>query len=241
MARKKVKLAWIANESSRKATYKKRKKGLLKKVRELSTLCGVPACAVICGPQTSQPLEVWPTAAEAREIIVKFKRLPEMEQSKKMMNQEGFLRQRLAKLKEQLKRQQRDNREAEATVLMYQSLAGKGMHGVTTEDLNELSWLMESKMKVVEERIEILKRAAAAAVPPVKVQAREETSVKNEMRGGEKAMPFHDHVVAMEMESLQRQQWFMELMNSHDPTGYGSGGMVGQFGDSNPWLDACFP
>uniref|UniRef100_A0A804I4U9 MADS-box domain-containing protein n=1 Tax=Musa acuminata subsp. malaccensis TaxID=214687 RepID=A0A804I4U9_MUSAM len=39
MARKKVKLAWIANDSMRRATFKKRKMGLMKKVNKLAMLC----------------------------------------------------------------------------------------------------------------------------------------------------------------------------------------------------------
>ncbi|CAH8259504.1 unnamed protein product [Arabidopsis lyrata] len=60
MTRKKVKVAYISNNSSRKATFKKRKKGLMKKVNELSTLCGINACAIIYSPYDSNP-EVWPS------------------------------------------------------------------------------------------------------------------------------------------------------------------------------------
>jgi SRF-type transcription factor (DNA-binding and dimerisation domain) len=59
MARKKVNLAWIQNDAIRRATFKKRKKGLIKKASELSTLCGVDTCVVIYGPQDQKP-EVWP-------------------------------------------------------------------------------------------------------------------------------------------------------------------------------------
>ena len=121
MARKKVKLAWITNDSARRATFKKRKKGLMKKVSELSTLCGVNACAIIYSPYDSQP-DVWPTPSDAHHVLTRFKSLPEMEQSKKMMNQEGFLRQRITKLKEQLRKQQKENRELEITQLMFQTL-----------------------------------------------------------------------------------------------------------------------
>ncbi|KAI4333301.1 hypothetical protein L6164_018131 [Bauhinia variegata] len=41
MTRGKVKLQLIANESTRRAAFRKRKKGLLKKVDELTKLCGV--------------------------------------------------------------------------------------------------------------------------------------------------------------------------------------------------------
>ncbi|MBA0678403.1 hypothetical protein Goari_019753 [Gossypium aridum] len=54
MIRKKVKLAYITNDSSRKATYKKRKKGLMKKMSELSTYCGIDTCAIMYSPYESQ-------------------------------------------------------------------------------------------------------------------------------------------------------------------------------------------
>ncbi|MBA0880711.1 hypothetical protein Goshw_025403 [Gossypium schwendimanii] len=54
MIRKKVKLSYITNDSSRKANYKKRKKGLMRKMSELSTLCGIGACAIMYSPYESQ-------------------------------------------------------------------------------------------------------------------------------------------------------------------------------------------
>ncbi|MBA0632963.1 hypothetical protein Gotri_001576 [Gossypium trilobum] len=41
MSRKKIKLAYITNDSARKTTYKKRSKGLVKKVRELIPFVGL--------------------------------------------------------------------------------------------------------------------------------------------------------------------------------------------------------
>ena len=103
MTRKKVKLAYISNDSARKATFKKRKKGLMKKVSELSTLCGIEACAIVYSPYDAQP-EVWPSPIMVQRVLSQFKNMPEMEQSKKMVNQEHFLRQRIGKANEQLKK-----------------------------------------------------------------------------------------------------------------------------------------
>ncbi|MBA0816876.1 hypothetical protein Gohar_001492 [Gossypium harknessii] len=56
MSRKKMKLAYITNDTKRKTTYKKRTNGLVKKVRELTTLCEIEACAIIHSPDfDSQP------------------------------------------------------------------------------------------------------------------------------------------------------------------------------------------
>ncbi|KAL1192031.1 Agamous-like MADS-box protein AGL80 [Cardamine amara subsp. amara] len=121
MTRKKVKLAFIANDSSRKATFKKRKKGLMKKVNELSTLCGVTACAIIYSPYDTNP-EVWPSNSGVERVVSEFRTLPEMDQHKKMVDQETFLRQRIAKATEQLRKQRKENREMEMTEVMFQDV-----------------------------------------------------------------------------------------------------------------------
>ncbi|CAH2054913.1 unnamed protein product [Thlaspi arvense] len=156
MTRKKVKLAFIANDSSRKATFKKRKKGLMKKVNELSTLCGITACAIIYSPYDSNP-EVWPSNSGVQRVVTEFRTLPEMDQHKKMVDQETFLRQRIAKASEHLKRQRKDNREIEMTEVMFQCLVGNmGMFHLNIMDLNDLGYLIEQYLKDINRRIEIL-------------------------------------------------------------------------------------
>ncbi|KAK1312350.1 Agamous-like MADS-box protein AGL80 [Acorus calamus] len=162
MARKKVKLALIANDSARKATFNKRKKGLIKKVSELSVLCGVSACAVVYGPYEARPI-VWPSAQDAQRVLARLKSLPEMEQNKKMMNQEAFLRQRVAKLREQVKRQERENREEELKELMRRCVDGEGWGALAragVEEVTALACMLEVKAKAVQERMEALRRGA---------------------------------------------------------------------------------
>ncbi|KAL2497912.1 Agamous-like MADS-box protein AGL80 [Abeliophyllum distichum] len=98
MTKKKVKLAFITNDSTRKTTFNKKKKGLMKNVSELNTLCGIDTCAIIYSPYESQP-EVWPDTQGVHCVLVQFKWMPVMEQSKK--NQESLIRQRIAKASEQ--------------------------------------------------------------------------------------------------------------------------------------------
>nr|CAN65747.1 hypothetical protein VITISV_037765 [Vitis vinifera] len=164
MTRKKVKLAYITNDSARKATFKKRKKGLMKKVSELSTLCGIDACAILYSPYDSQP-EVWPSPLGVQRVLAHFKKMPEMEQSKKMVNQESFLRQRIAKGNEQLKKQRKDNREKEITQVMYQSLTGKGLQNLNIVDLNDLGWMIDQNLKDIHKRIESLNKEAHPIIP----------------------------------------------------------------------------
>ncbi|KAE9589577.1 hypothetical protein Lal_00000195 [Lupinus albus] len=157
MTRKKVNLAYIVNDSARKATYKKRKKGLLKKVDELTTLCGIEACAIIYSPFEPQP-EVWPSPWEVQNVLSKLKRMPELEQSKKMVNQETFLKQRIVKAKEQVKKLQKENREKEMTQLIFKCLGADKVqfNNLSVTDLNDLAWLIDQNLKHIKRRMEKL-------------------------------------------------------------------------------------
>ncbi|CAN4108294.1 unnamed protein product [Withania somnifera] len=242
MTRKKVKLAFITNDSARKATFKKRKKGLMKKVSELSTLCGIDACAIIYSPYDNSP-EVWPNSMGAQRVLAEFKRMPEMEQSKKMVNQESFLRQRIAKASEQLKKQSKENREKEMTEIMYQGLTGKGLHHLNLGDLNDLGWVIDQNLKEVYKRIETVKKgastssaaaaashAAIAAPPPVEQKPA---------------------VVELGLDGMQRTQaeWFSDWMNSNtseQQIGFGHGDemIIPNFNDnhnSSVWHNGFYP
>ncbi|KAF3783939.1 Agamous-like MADS-box protein [Nymphaea thermarum] len=157
MARKKVNLAWISKDSARKATFKKRKKGLIKKVSELSTLCGIKACAIVFGPSETTP-EIWPpTAAAIRQVIEKFNDLPQVEKSKKMLNQEGFLRQRIAKLKEQQAKLAKDNKELEMKTKLIKGMKDKAaLHGAGMDELHALMCIVDARMAKVRGRNESL-------------------------------------------------------------------------------------
>ncbi|XP_074318813.1 agamous-like MADS-box protein AGL80 [Silene latifolia] len=157
MTRNKVKLAYITNDSARKATFKKRKKGLLKKMDELTTLCGVDGCAIIYSPYDEKPA-VWPNTPEARHILSKFKKLPEMEQYKKMMTQEEFLTQRVAKAHDQLNKLQRQNREKEMTDVMYQCLTNSThLENMNLIDLSDLRYVIDENLNVIKMRLNILR------------------------------------------------------------------------------------
>ncbi|KAL6964885.1 hypothetical protein U1Q18_035938 [Sarracenia purpurea var. burkii] len=161
MTRKKVNLIYITNDSVRKSTFKKRKKGMMKKAHELSTLCDVEVCVIIFSTSDAEP-EVWPSHLGAQRVIAKFRRMPELEQSKKMVNQETFARERLAKSEEQLRKQQKDNRHKEVADLMYRCLIGVGLEYLSMIDLRDLGWLLNQNTRDAGRRIESLKKGRAA-------------------------------------------------------------------------------
>ncbi|KAL5227188.1 hypothetical protein ABZP36_015453 [Zizania latifolia] len=167
MARKKISLQRIANDANRRATFRKRRKGLIKKASELATLCDVDACLVIYGEGDSQP-EVWPSVPQATAVLDYFKSLPEMEQYKKMMNQEDFLRQRIAKLWEQVHKARCENHERATALFLHDAISGclpGGLAGLTVEQLTSLDWIVKMRISAVNDRLSQLNAQAPPLAP----------------------------------------------------------------------------
>lgn len=229
-----MKLAFIANDSARKATFKKRKKGLMKKVHELSTLCGIDACAIIYSPYESQP-EVWPNNIGVQRVLAQFQRMPVMEQSKKMVNQESFIRQRITKANEQLKKQVKENQEKEMNEVMYQCLTGKGsITNLILPDLNDLGGLVDQTVKDICSRIESLKKSVAAPPPP-----------RPQVTVGFNSLTASNEMMTRGAGMHERTQWFTDWINNpseHNP-GLGPVYEMPSFVDNpNPiWSNAFFP
>ncbi|CAB4267304.1 unnamed protein product [Prunus armeniaca] len=75
----------------------------------------------------------------------------EMEQSRKMVNQESFLRQMIEKANEQLKKQRK-----EMARVLFHSLIGKSLHSLNMVSLNDLGWLIDQSLKEIRVKIKIL-------------------------------------------------------------------------------------
>ncbi|XP_017976532.1 PREDICTED: agamous-like MADS-box protein AGL80 [Theobroma cacao] len=228
MTKNTVKISYITKDSARKATFRKRKKGLLKKASELSTLCGIDASVIIYSPYNTQP-EVWPSPTEAERVLSKFKKMPKMDQSMEMMSQESFLKRRIELANKQLKRQCRDNREEEITQVMFQCLAGQGFENLNMMDLNDLEWLLEQNMRDIDRRINMLTKASHSQGSVAAASATMATP-EAMLKSGEKV-----HVESPEREvspeTEQRQQLIKDLMHSPENIGLDS---VLSFGDNNP-------
>ncbi|KAK7278066.1 hypothetical protein RJT34_23089 [Clitoria ternatea] len=155
MTRKKVKHVYIADVTARKATFKKRKKGIIKKVNELTILCGIQACALIASPFDSK-IEVWPDSEGTRHIIERYQSTSIIDRSKNV-SQESFIVHRVAKAQDQVKKKHRENREKEVTLTIFQYLkSGIIPQQLNFEELKDLERLIEKNIKQVESRIEEL-------------------------------------------------------------------------------------
>ncbi|KAL5717792.1 hypothetical protein ACHQM5_010757 [Ranunculus cassubicifolius] len=155
---RKLKLEYIENRSARRSTFKRRMNGLNESLHKFLTLCDVPVCAVVISPDEDLPL-VWPSAPEAELILTRFKNLPSAQQNYRKVTQEDMLRERIAKGKEQLKKLCEVNLHVELMGLMNEMRKGNvGIwNGASVEDAQVLVWLMERKIREVQDRIEALR------------------------------------------------------------------------------------
>ncbi|PRQ19916.1 putative transcription factor MADS-type1 family [Rosa chinensis] len=149
MARRKVRLHYIANESSRRTTFRKRKKGLLKKVGEITTLCDIKAAVIIYSPFDGKP-KVFPSHPEVHEVLTKFRDMSQKDKTRKMVDQETFLRQRIDKVREQIRKLKRDNREKEITQVMLGCLKGRTLSDLERKDLQDLNFIIERNLRELE-------------------------------------------------------------------------------------------
>ncbi|KAH1106024.1 hypothetical protein J1N35_009792 [Gossypium stocksii] len=240
MTRKKVKLAYITDDSARKATYKKRMKGLMKKLSELSTLCDIDACSIMYSPYESQP-EVWPSPMGVQQVLSKLETIPEMEKSKNMLNQESFISQKTTKAAEQLKKHCKENWEKEMTEVMFNTICGKrDVHGLNFEALSEINLLLDKKMSDIDKRIDALTKTPLNPQGVSLSSSSSLVALPSMMMVTPEAMPktsTEDIVQAdvNKMDPMQRHQWIMELMsnnNNNPQTHVGGNGMMFQFGEN---------
>jgi hypothetical protein len=153
MARKKVKMAYIVNDPTRKATGKKRAMGAMKKAGELSVLCGIDACLIIVLEDGS--VLAWPSLPEAMGVIDRYKSMPEVEQCKKKMDGEDYVRDRIGKVQEQLRKAERENRQRETMLLLHDAMAGRhgDLAGLTVEQLVGIGWTTENLIRKIKDGI----------------------------------------------------------------------------------------
>ncbi|XP_057431665.1 agamous-like MADS-box protein AGL80 [Lotus japonicus] len=163
--RGRVNLVYNSNEDARRATYLRRKKGLLKKLKELTILSGgIDACALIYSEFDDQP-EKWPSSpSELQRIITKFRSYPELEQGKKMLNQESLLDELILKANEKLAKRERKNREIQMSLRMFELLTNENIiQTMSKYDLNQLAWTIDEKLKQVDQRIVDLNNNASTS------------------------------------------------------------------------------
>ncbi|KAL5076353.1 hypothetical protein RYX36_015337, partial [Vicia faba] len=127
---------------------------ILKKIEELSILCGVDACAIIYGENSPQA-EVWPSRVGVRSVLYRFMRLPELERSRKMIDLEGFLSESIMKAQDQLRKQIEENQKKEMTYLIskFMHTGEYSMENMSLTKVTNLKAFIDNSLKEVEQRL----------------------------------------------------------------------------------------
>ncbi|XP_048437536.1 agamous-like MADS-box protein AGL80 [Pyrus x bretschneideri] len=156
MAKNRTKRELISHEPSRRATFKNRKASFFRKLNEITTLCGVIACAVIYNPSDTKT-DVWPSPQEAFYVLEKFRNLSEERRGKFMVDQESFLKNNISKLNRQLERARFKNQELDEKLLLIEYLEGKNfLDPGRLESLNGLDQQLDKRIDFITNRIEFL-------------------------------------------------------------------------------------
>ncbi|XP_057419081.1 agamous-like MADS-box protein AGL80 [Lotus japonicus] len=152
MARKKVNLAYITDDKARKISYNNRKKNIIKKVSELTTLCGIEACAIISNPFDSEP-EIWPNLEGANKVVERYHNTPVKNQNM-TLNQESFMTQTTSKAQDKLSKVSRQNREKELSMSVFNCVKDGALpEGLTVTDINDIGMHIDKMLKEVNDEI----------------------------------------------------------------------------------------
>ncbi|KAL4325164.1 hypothetical protein GQ457_11G031960 [Hibiscus cannabinus] len=228
MTRRKVELVWITSQSARRASLRKRRVGLLKKVEELTTLCGIKACLVMYSPGEQEPM-AWPSPDEAKELIRKFYLIPELERSKKMITMEMYMAEQLSKVHRDLEKLKKKNREAEARQFMLQMHYGKIFDDFNVHELEELICFGETRRTTIRKRVEFYKQVPYSSVSPSKGDVPLQPLPQGpiipyyDIDGAIAAVGESERIAAT---SKAWDKWFHNIMNPNEFKGGGSNNSI---------------
>ncbi|XP_058783782.1 agamous-like MADS-box protein AGL80 [Vicia villosa] len=124
----------------------------MKKFYELSTLCGIEACAIIYDENNPQP-EVWPSFSQVRNVLFRYMSLPDHERSKKMVNLETYLMQSIEKAQDLLRKQMEDNQKKEIADLIDRFIH-TGEYNMGNMNLNDVTFYIDKNLKQIEKRMD---------------------------------------------------------------------------------------
>ncbi|KAJ8754533.1 hypothetical protein K2173_005694 [Erythroxylum novogranatense] len=151
MVKRRIQISRIVNDRARNSSFTKRRGSLVKMVSELSTLCDVRALLIIFSPRDNEP-KLWPSNDDVRQLLNEYQSIPEVERSKKMENQESYLRGRVQKMCEKSLKLQETNYATEIDYLMHQ-IHVNGIEGLELVDQITASKLVEQKLQEIRARI----------------------------------------------------------------------------------------
>ncbi|QHO10740.1 Agamous-like MADS-box protein [Arachis hypogaea] len=151
--KRRVKLQLIDDMNSRKATFRKRRAGLLKKLEQLAILCDIQACIAIFSPGDKSPT-VWPSVEEAKEIVERFEEIPESERSSRMVTHPEYRKQKVIWMEKQLEKLKKLNDQKEMDIFMHQIYnEHRPVTDFSDDELDRFLTYVDDKLKAVRNSI----------------------------------------------------------------------------------------
>ncbi|KAI6671311.1 hypothetical protein NL676_006196 [Syzygium grande] len=158
MGRGKLVLELIPKEKARRITYEKRKKGLMKKAQEFTTLCGVDTCMIVygpAGPAADTEPEIWPASPEKVKLIIEqYKSEGADRRAKRTIGLPEFFANRKRKVDAELTKARLANWEAKYPV--SEAL----IEGLSEEELRKLLGSLGHKLEAAKTRLAMTKEDA---------------------------------------------------------------------------------
>ncbi|CAM8877249.1 unnamed protein product [Rhodiola kirilowii] len=168
MTKKKVQLACISNQTSRRITFRNRSENLIRKLNEISTLTGSVACGIILSPFEGDPPTYWPP--NINDILDSFFSLPETDRSKRMVTVESYLLDEISKLEETHKKLRGDVMEMELNYTMHSIHShGKSIESLSFDETCKIFWFLEEVKKRCEMRMRDLDANGRAGAQELRV------------------------------------------------------------------------
>nr|XP_025684073.1 agamous-like MADS-box protein AGL90 [Arachis hypogaea] len=146
----------IEKEKARKATFLKRKNGLIKKVYEFSTLCGVDVCVIIYGPSfdggKSTEAETWPQdPKEVQRIIQKYHNTT-IDRRPRIYDVQEYYRDRVKKIEGEISKVHKEKLK-----IMYPTW-DDSFNDLREDQLRMFLSILDSKILACNQRINMLKQ-----------------------------------------------------------------------------------
>ncbi|XP_073152796.1 agamous-like MADS-box protein AGL80 [Henckelia pumila] len=177
MPKKIIKHEKIPDEKQRKKVYKNRSEGLLKKVSELSILCGIDA-AVVIHKRDENNATLWPSPELYMERMHKFLSFSSVERDRKMVTHDKFLDQRVVDESKNLFKAQKTNEILEGELVTDELINGKisyeqldlihmnNMNSLADEMLESMDKIIYDNDQLASEQYHEQKQLASSYVMP---------------------------------------------------------------------------
>ncbi|TKY56601.1 Agamous MADS-box protein AGL86 [Spatholobus suberectus] len=157
MFKRRVKLAFLTNESVRQATFRKKKRSIMKELREFKAAHGMEACAIVRRADAREP-EIWASSDGLRKALMK----SAQEQQRRRLEgqEESHVDKMIKEAKKKLMKLREENRKKELLIRMLRECDETGdchlPEDITKNELRGLLELIDMHTKEIKRQLEEL-------------------------------------------------------------------------------------